>query len=181
MKKREEGAKARDVSNLESTAFRDQRETRLKARARALLITEIQGLERLFKQTKKNSPDRPQLLRRLAEGYVELEAAAVRDEIAEDLAAQDTKKKSPEKAGAHKAEATKAKKVGEAARSSAIKYYSMMKDQYPNYSKLDEVLYYLAYEHEQGKDYQNARKVYFELIEKSPQSPYIPNAYLALR
>ncbi|MGC4066058.1 MAG: hypothetical protein QM784_15685 [Polyangiaceae bacterium] len=48
-------------------------------------------------------------------------------------------------------------------------YYAMMKDQYPNYSKLDEVLYYLAYEYEQAKDYQNARKVYFELIEKSPQ------------
>jgi len=179
MKKREDGSKARDVSNMESSAFRDQRETRLKARARALLITEIQGLERLFKQTKKNSPDRPQLLRRMAEGYVELEAAAVRDQIAEDLAATDSKKKSPDAASKHKAEAGKAKKVGEAARSSAIKYYSMMKDQYPNYSKLDEVLYYLAYEHEQGKDYQNARKVYFELIEKSPQSPYIPNAYLA--
>src|SRR5512142_3308569 len=68
VKKREE-TKARNVENMESTAFRDTRETRLKARARALLITEIQGLERLFKQTKKNSPDRPQLLRRMAEGY----------------------------------------------------------------------------------------------------------------
>lgn len=178
VKKREE-TKARSVESMESTAFRDTRETRLKARARALLITEIQGLERLFKQTKKNSPDRPQLLRRLAEGYVELEAAAVRDEIAEDLAATDSKKKGPAAVNKHKSESLKAKKVAEAARASAIKYYAMMKDQYPNYSKLDEVLYYLAYEYEQAKDLQNARKVYFELIEKSPQSPYIPNAYLA--
>jgi tetratricopeptide (TPR) repeat protein len=164
---------------MDSSSFRDQRETRLKARARALLITEIQGLERLFKQTKKNSPDRPQLLRRLAEGYVELEAAAVRDEIAEDVAATDAKKKAPGDVNKHKTAAAQAKKIAEAARGSAIKYYAMMKDQYPNYSKLDEVLYYLAYEYEQAKDYQNARKVYFELIEKSPQSPYIPNAYLA--
>lgn len=179
LKKREDSAKPGDAGTMESTAFRDQRETRLKARARALLITEIQGLERLFKQTKKNSPDRPQLLRRMAEGYVELEAAAVRDEIAEDVAATDAKKKGPSEVSKHKTAAAQAKKIGEAARGSAIKYYAMMKDQYPSYSKLDEVLYYLAYEYEQAKDYQNARKVYFELIEKSPNSPYIPNAYLA--
>ena len=41
------------------------------------------------------------------------------------------------------------------------------------------MLYYLAYEYEQAEDLQNARKVYFELIEKAPKSPYIPNAYLA--
>jgi TolA-binding protein len=179
VKKREDSAKPGDAGTLESTAFRDQRETRLKARARALLITEIQGLERLLKQTKKNSPDRPQLVRRLAEGYVELEAAAVRDEIAEDVAATDAKKKAPSDVSKHKTAAAQAKKIAEAARGSAIKYYTMMKDQYPSYSKLDEVLYYLAYEHEQAKDLTNARKVYFELIEKSPQSPYIPNAYLA--
>jgi tetratricopeptide (TPR) repeat protein len=179
VKKREDSAKPGDAGTMDSSSFRDQRETRLKARARALLITEIQGLERLFKQTKKNSPDRPQLLRRLAEGYVELEAAAVRDEIAEDVAATDAKKKAPGDVNKHKTAAAQAKKIAEAARGSAIKYYAMMKDQYPNYSKLDEVLYYLAYEYEQAKDYQNARKVYFELIEKSPQSPYIPNAYLA--
>jgi tetratricopeptide (TPR) repeat protein len=179
VKKRDDGSKPGDAGTMDSSSFRDQRETRLKARARALLITEIQGLERLFKQTKKNSPDRPQLLRRLAEGYVELEAAAVRDEIAEDVAATDAKKKAPGDVNKHKTAAAQAKKIAVAARGSAIKYYAMMKDQYPNYSKLDEVLYYLAYEYEQAKDYQNARKVYFELIEKSPQSPYIPNAYLA--
>ena len=44
---------------------------------------------------------------------------------------------------------------------------------------MDEVLYYLAYEYEQAKDLQNARKATTNLIEKAPQSPYIPNAYLA--
>ena len=38
---------------------------------------------------------------------------------------------------------------------------------YPNYSsRLDEVLYYLAYEYEQASDLDNARKVYYELIQK---------------
>ncbi|MGC4066057.1 MAG: hypothetical protein QM784_15680 [Polyangiaceae bacterium] len=82
------------------------------------------------------------------------------------VAATDAKKKAPGDVNKHKTAAAQAKKIAEAARGSAIKYYAMMKDQYPNYSKLDEVLYYLAYEYEQAKDYQNARKVYFELIEK---------------
>jgi TolA-binding protein len=178
VKKREDSSKPKDASILQQFADRDTRTTRLKARARALLINEIQGLERLLRETKKNSPDRPQLVRRLAEGYVELEAAGVRDYNAAELIATNKKTAASEKSK-QKSAAGQAKKIAEASRQNAIKYYTMMKDQYPNYSKLDEVLYYLAYEYEQAKDYQNARKVYFELIEKAPQSPYIPNAYLA--
>jgi tetratricopeptide (TPR) repeat protein len=157
---------------------RDTRKERLAARSRALLITEIQGLERLYKNTPKKSADRPQLIRRLAEGYVELESAAVRDKTKAEIEAQDSKK-NPTKAAKARQEAAAAKKIVEAARKSAIKWYSLMKTAYPNYSKLDEVLYYLAYEYEQAQDFKNARTVYYELIEKAPKSPYIPNAYLA--
>ena len=69
--------------------------------------------------------------------------------------------------------------IVKAARNKAIAYYTKMKTDYPNYSKLDEVLYYLAYEHEQAGDLKNARTVYYELIQKAPKSSYIPNAYLA--
>lgn len=171
-------AKPGDIAALAKFADRDTRKTRLQARARALLITEIQGLERLYKQTPKKSPDRPQLIRRLAEGYVELESAAERDRIASDIKAQDAKAKKQD-AGKHRSDASRAKKIVVAARKSAIKYYSTMKDEYPDYSKLDEVLYYLAYEHEQAGDLKNARKVYYELVQKAPKSSYIPNAYLA--
>jgi len=158
---------------------RDTRKARLQARSRALLITEIQGLERLYRSTPKKSPDRPQLIRRLAEGYVELESAALRDKTAADIKAQDNKKKKPAVAAKARRDASSAKKIVDAARKKAIAYYTLMKNAYPNYSKLDEVLYYLAYEYEQAQKLQDARKVYYELIEKAPKSPYIPNAYLA--
>jgi tetratricopeptide (TPR) repeat protein len=167
----------------EMTGGRDLRTTTLKARGRALLITEIQGLERLFKRTSKRSPDRPQLTRRLAEAYVELESAASRDKIEAEVKAQDAKSsKSKDKiAVINKArkDASQARKIVEASRKKAIAYYKLMKTAYPNYSKIDEVLYYLAYEYEQAKDLKNARAVYYELIQKAPKSPYIPNAYLA--
>ncbi len=186
MKDRSED-KPRDPLTEMASSFRDTRKTRLQARARALLITEIQGLERLFAQTPKKSPDRQQLIRRLAEGYVELENAALRDKNFSEVEVQNVKtaakkaKKRPDgaKISKLKSDAAKADQILKVARKKAIAYYTRMKLEYPNYSKLDEVLYYLAYEYEQDKDLQNARKVYYELIEKAPKSPYVPNAYLA--
>jgi hypothetical protein len=179
VKKREDDVKPVNPDELKKYAERDTRKNRLQARARALLITEIQGLERLYKRTAKKSPDRPQLTRRLAEAYVELESAANRDKIAADIQSQDAKKKNPAAAGKFKANAVQAEKIVKAAREKAIAYYTLMKNDYPDYSKLDEVLYYLAYEHEQGGNLKDARSVYFELIQKAPKSPFIPYAYLA--
>lgn len=159
---------------------RDSRQTRLKARSRALLITEIGGLERLFRKTSKQDADRPQLVRRLAEGYVELESAANRDMTEANIKADDAKnKKQRNTYDESRKEAAKAKKILEEARNKAILYYRVMKRDYPDYSKIDEVLYYLAYEYEQANQLDDARKVYLELIEKAPKSKYVPNAYLA--
>jgi TolA-binding protein len=171
--------KPKNPTEAMAAGQRDARKTRLQARARALLITEIGGLERLFKATPKKSPDRPQLIRRIAEGYVELEAAALRDKTEAEIKAMDNKKKNPQLASKARSDASQAKKIVDAARKKAIAFYTLMKNAYPNYSKIDEVLYYLAYEHEQAGDLTNARKVYYELIQKAPKSPYIPNAYLA--
>ena len=178
VKKRQDESKPVNPEELTKYAERDTRKNRLQARARALLITEIQGLERLYKRTAKKSPDRPQLTRRLAEGYVELESAAQRDKIAADIAGQDAKKKG-QSVTKYRSDAAAADKILAAARKSAIAYYTLMKTDYPDYSKIDEVLYYLAYEYEQGGDLKNARATYFELIQKAPKSAYIPNAYLA--
>src|SRR5512142_427587 len=65
-KKREDVSKPNDAAILQQFAERDTRKTRLKARARALLINEIHGLEQLLRETRRKSPDRPQLVRRLA-------------------------------------------------------------------------------------------------------------------
>jgi len=158
---------------------RDERKSRLAARARALLVTEIQGLENLFKTTPQNAPDRVQLARRLAEDYVELESAAFRDKTQAEIQRDNLKKSNPQGAGQQQALANQANQIMLAARKKCIDYYTMIKTEYPNYGQIDEVLYYLAYEYEQASDNANARKVYYELIQKKPDSKYIPNAYLA--
>ncbi len=177
LKKRDQQTKP-NMPTLQD-APRDERKSRLAARQRALLVTEIQGLERLFESTKKNAPDRPQLARRLAEGYVELEAAAFRDKTEAEIKRDGFKKTNPQAAGQQQTQANQAEQVLKAARKKAIDNYTLIVKDYPNYSQLDEVLYYLAYEYEQANDLKNARSVYYDLIKQRPDSKYIPNAYLA--
>src|SRR5690606_32959090 len=114
-------------------------------------ITEISGLERLFRKTKKSDKDRAQLVRRLAEGYVELGSAANRDMIENEIKRDEAKQKKQRNTyDKHKQEALKAKKILQEARRKAIAFYRVMKRDYPDYSKIDEILYYLAYEYEQN-------------------------------
>lgn len=126
---------------------RDPRRIAKQQRPRSLLVPELAALERLYAATRKSSPDRPVLMRRLAEGYVELEYAA-----------------------AHEPDGAK---IVAAARNKAITYYLALRSEYPSYAKLDEVLYFAGYEHERGGDTANARALYRELTQKSPASPFI--------
>jgi hypothetical protein len=192
LKKRDEVTKPTNPTASQNAAQRDERRNRLAPKVRSLLVTEIQGLESLFASTPKNAPDRPKLMRRLAEGYVELESAAFRDKTENGIKADEAKRKNPKAVAGFQAEAAKADKILAASRQAAIKYYTALKTAYPKWCQnnnpqdptkstgcTDEVLYYLAYEYEQSNNLEQARKVYFELIQNWAQSKYIPNAYLA--
>ncbi|MCL2776950.1 MAG: tetratricopeptide repeat protein [Polyangiaceae bacterium] len=177
LKKRDQQVKPNAPTVTDSP--RDERKSRLQARQRALLVTEIQQTESLFRATRANSPDRPQLARRLAEQYVELESAAFRDKTEAEIKRDDAKKRNPQQAGQLQTNANQAEAVMKAARRKAIDFYTIIIKDYPNYPNLDEVLYYLAYEYEQANDLKNARTAYYDLIKKRPDSKYIPHAYLA--
>lgn len=145
---------------------RDERKSRLQPRSRAILVTELSGLERLMEGSPQNGSPKPTLARRLAETYVELEAAALRD-YTSALAAGDQN------------QAKRADQVVKAARKKAIDNYSSLLNESPPYGQLDEVLYDLALEYERASDLRNARSTYYDLVKKRPESKYIPNAYLA--
>lgn len=142
-------AKAQDE---DARPTRDLRRSVASPRQRALLLAEQNGLIQLLATMQTVSPDRPQVLRRIAEDYVELEYAALLDGLSD--AAAD-------------------------ARREAIATYTKLASDYPSAALRDEVLYYLAYEEELSGDLMSARKHYYELIQKYPQSKYLPNAYLA--
>jgi tetratricopeptide (TPR) repeat protein len=151
------------------------RRAALSPRSTQLLVTEIQGLETLIADTPKNSPDRPGLIRRVADDYLELEAGARRDKTLAQM-----KKDSA-------AEAKNAKNES-SARQAAIKHLERLKKEHPGYCRVsqpkasgcvDDVLYDLAFEYEEDKQPDKARAVYLDLIKTAPSSPHIPQAYLA--
>lgn len=61
----------------------------LEIQKKHLLVRELVRLEAVLKDTPENSPDHPILLRRLAEGYAELEMIAERERAASQAAADD--------------------------------------------------------------------------------------------
>jgi TolA-binding protein len=154
--------------------------SRAAKRIRPLLLQEITNLTRLLARTPRKSPDRSELLRRLAEDYVELETIAQSDRSKLEVIAQDhAKQKRRGDADKARRAAARERLVADKARKTAIGYYRRLTTDYPDHRRLDEFLHHLAYEHEQAGDVEAARKVYLALIQKTPKSAYVPQAYLA--
>src|SRR5205823_10028806 len=108
-----------------------------------------QALESLLAATSPSATDYPTIVRRLAENYSELAYAA--------------------SDGVHAREARK----------HAITEYTLLTQKFPTIPTIDEVLYYLGYTYELDGEMSNARKTYYELIQKQPTSKWIPYAYYA--
>ncbi len=150
------------AATLEALRFPPARRS---PRMLALLSTELRGLVALVNSAPRFTPDRPKLMRRIADDYVELEATGIRD--GNDKVAAD-------------------------ARSEAIKYYAALYKEAPLFCVgasaqppvsdagcADEVLYYLGYEYERAAQLMDVRKTYYTLLKSFPTSPYIPDVYLA--
>jgi tetratricopeptide (TPR) repeat protein len=160
---------------------RDPRKITWSPRPRSLLVTEIQTLEALFAATPTNAPDRSKLIRRLADNYVELKNAAMRD-----------KQHLLQVPGSSSGEYAKLDKLATAARAAAVKYYQMLEQSYPTFCVspnptdpaqghgcLDETHYFLGLELVQADALDAARKQFFLLVRDFPQSKWVPHAYLA--
>ncbi len=133
------------------------------------------------------------LLRRLAEDYVELENAAFREKTEAEIKRDNFKAEQPARGRQAAGDRQLAQDDAWSARARppstttpcsspttrAARRPTFPQNPPPAYPHLDEVYYYLAYEYEQSGDTANARRVYLDLITKTPNSKYIPNAYLA--
>jgi tetratricopeptide (TPR) repeat protein len=121
-------------------------------RTTALMLTELEALERLVKVTPIVAPDHDVLLRQIADDYVALEASA-REEGRGPLA--------------------------DKACASAIKAYSDFQNGHPKHPQKDELTFFLGYEYERAGDLAKSRELYYELVSLHPESTYAPHAYLS--
>lgn len=152
----------------------------VQARALNLLQREVQVLERLVSRTRAGDPRGADYLLRLAETYFELQTyynTAARELDEEIFQARQAKnagrvQQLQQQQRQHEQNLNRY-------REEAIRTYARLVRDYPNYGRMDEVLFSLAFGLEEMRQFQRARQVYHRLIKGFPQSRFIPHAYLS--
>lgn len=157
------------------------------------LMTEIVALEQQLAKTKITSDKHVTIARRLAESYYELERLKQNEAL--DLTTQILNgEKAKKNVTDLKARRTKAESLRDKSQARVTELYQMIIDKHDDYPKLDEVMYYLAYEYEQQKatdpnnkdqikkereSKEKALSTYLLLIKKRPKSKFVSAAYIA--
>ncbi len=153
---------------------------RTEARAWNLLQREVQVLTRLVQNTPTRDNRRPDILLRLAETYFEMQQHLNTKVRSYDepmyLAKQ---KKDAGRYNTLKKQQQDAQKHLDEARTNALRTYALLIKEHPDYPRMDEVLFSLAFGLEEQKQFDKARQVYLRLIKEYPQSRFIPHAYLS--
>ena len=153
---------------------------RAQERSGALLDREITTLERIVQRLDPADPRGADYLFRLAESHLEAErghtvAARARDEavFAAERAGDDAR------AASLRAEQASEEARATTSREGAIRALARILQDYPSFSRADEVLYSLAASLEDLRQTDRARQVYLRLVRDHPGSRFVPYAWLA--
>ena len=164
---------------IDSSTAQNREQTQ--ARAFTILQREVQILRRLVQNTRANNPQRPDILLRLAETYFEMQqslTARVRsfdDPIYQACRVQKNAQNCTQARGSQRT----AQAALDESRQQAIQTYAILVRDHPDYRRMDEVLFSLAFALDELQQRDRARQVYHRLIKGYPQSRFIPNAYLS--
>lgn len=177
-KEAQEKESKRKVTMMEGAEFAKKRS----AVAQEIADTQIEQLKRLLKATDMTHPDYPDLLFRLSDHFLEKKAYFENQvgALYEDIyAAEEAKQKG--KADQLKAKQAKFEGQSKEASEQAVKIYKVLvtSPQLGKFKRLDEALYFYAFELGQLKREAEMKEAYIRLIQDYPNSQYIPNAYLS--
>jgi tetratricopeptide (TPR) repeat protein len=164
---------------LDMATLRNKEKT--EAKARDLLLRELQVTKRLIKNTRANDTRRADFLLRLAEGYFELVQVSTADvrKLDDPIHQACRVKKDKGRCNTLQKQQALAEKNLTSTREDNIKTLALLVKDHPEYKKMDEVLFALGFSLDEMKQFDRARQVYHKLIKGYPQSTYIPNAYLS--
>ncbi len=153
----------------------------VQARQYDLLQREVRILNRLVQNTRQNNPQRPDILLRLAETYFEMQTALnARVRSFDDPIFQACQRqKNAARCREQRQGQRQANEQLNESRQQAIRTYAVLVNDHPDYSRMDEVLFSLAFGLEELREHERARQVYHRLIKGYPQSRFIPHAYLS--
>jgi tetratricopeptide (TPR) repeat protein len=145
-------------------------------RAWELLQQEIQTNERIIGRMRDGDPRGADYLLRLAETYFEAQTfwntrARSMDETIHTAAAD-------RRAELERQQQEAETRVTEM-RENAIRTYARLVEHYPDYARMDEVLFSLAYGLDEMHRQEQSRGVYMRLIKNFPESRFVPHAWLS--
>ncbi len=150
------------------------------ARAYSLLQREVTVLQRLAQNTSSTDPKRPKVLLRLASTYFEMQQALsgrVRELDEPIHEARSTNNRA--KANSLRQEQKKRESQLESVRRETVATYATLVRDHSDFSQMDEVLFSLAFGLEEVGEFDQARKVYRQLIERFENSLFVPHAWLS--
>lgn len=148
------------------------------ARGRDFLEREVRLLENLIRNMRADNADRPNYLLRLAETYFEYQLALNVDVRSFDepiFQACNVKKDQQACAAARQGQKTAEERL-EQARAATNRTYARLVQDHPDFPRMDEVLFKLAFGLDQMGEVETARQVYLRLIKDFPESRFIPSA-----
>lgn len=179
-REKEETKRGPSGPSIELDAATRRNRDRIEARAAGLLAREVRTLQRLVRNTNANNPRRPDILLRLAETYFEQQVllnAKVRSFDEPIFQAREAKNRGQvQKLMQEQREAQQGLKR---VREQSIRAYATLVQDHPDFRRMDEVLFSLAFGLEELKQFDRARQVYFKLIKGYPQSRFVPHAWLS--
>ena len=154
---------------------------RTRARAEGLLEKEISILQRLVRNSANDDPRRPEVLLRLAETQFEMQIAKNAKVRSFDDPIYEACTRDKDKARCKQARDGQKAAEGEldAIREDSIRTYATLVRDHPNFKRMDEVLFSLAFALQELDQFDKARSVYRRLIKDYPNSRFVPNAYLS--
>lgn len=168
-KKREEAQKKGPNFSMEQARGRKSAEAQSEDKFREAL----ELLRKLIASTPDTDPAKPDLYDRLSEMYWQRSSDIF-------IRAYDKEKDCIDKAkgnvSAEKictAERDKLLQTSQKYRDDAIKVYVDIVKNFPQYPRLDGVLFALAYNYQQKQEPEKAKKIYIELIKRYPKSPHV--------
>lgn len=163
-----------------SAAERRGRQAAGQQRALDLLRREIETTERIVGRLRAGDVRGADYLLRLAETYFELQTYwNTRARSLDEQIFQAEQGGNAEQQRELRRQQQEAEQALTGARENAIRTYARLVQDYPNYGRMDEVLFSLAFGLEEMRQFDRARQVYMRLIKGHPESRFVPYAWLS--
>jgi len=148
-------------------------------RVDAIIDKQVKYMRGLIENASEDDPQKPDYLFRLGELYSEKQRSnSFKARSFDEKIFQAEQAKKTSEASQLKQKQQQAEKISEKYALESVKCY-VQATKYPKYTRMDEVLFRLAYLLQMIKKEDQARDFFHRLIKDYPQSKYVPYAYLS--